>query len=119
MTHLLKVINLDECLFRGQPCHENTPEDQMCEPCRQHAAHEAEFPKCPICQEPIDYCQGHGVANTVKTCGICGERFTGSHDEEIGEFYDHESMRNGLDSKYDSSIIAHAQCGIDAEMELA
>lgn len=31
-----------------------------------------EYAKCPICGEPIDYCQGHGAAEDP-CCEHCGE----------------------------------------------
>ncbi|WP_160161187.1 hypothetical protein [Actinomadura sp. K4S16] len=47
-----------------------------------------------------------------RTCELCGERIkTDAHGfpiEEAGEF-----------TKGDDSVIAHAQCGLDAGLELA
>ena len=47
-------------------------------------------------------------------CGLCGEEIGtdeyGHYTEDAGEFWD--------ESK-DDSVLAHAQCGLDAEMELA
>lgn len=47
-------------------------------------------------------------------CGICGETIPrdkfGYPEVEVGEFWD---------PKANDSVIAHAQCGLDAELELA
>lgn len=47
-------------------------------------------------------------------CGLCGEEFDiDEHDmylDEVGEFWD--ATKN-------TSVLAHAQCGIDAELPLA
>lgn len=48
------------------------------------------------------------------TCEICGEPIKtdkhGMYLEDVGEFWDEDQ---------DTSVIAHAQCGIDADLEMA
>ena len=58
-----------------------------------------------------------GVAEEVKKypcCGLCGERFqvgsNGMYAEEVGEFWSEVKQ---------DSVIAHAECGINAGMEMA
>jgi hypothetical protein len=47
-------------------------------------------------------------------CDICGERFTLDPHEEIGEF------ALPFDPDYPTgSVVAHAQCGLDAGYEIA
>jgi hypothetical protein len=36
-----------------------------------------EFPNCPVCGDPIDYCQGHGQI----CCEHCGEPLDGNNAE--------------------------------------
>ena len=47
-------------------------------------------------------------------CGVCGESLrvdrSGMYLEEVGEFWDEEAQ---------TSVVAHGQCGIDAEMQMA
>lgn len=47
-------------------------------------------------------------------CGLCGESLEmdrhGMYREEVGEFWDETK---------NTSVVAHAQCGLDAELPLA
>ncbi len=58
-----------------------------------------------------------GLESVREDCEICGELFTGSVHEEIGEFYD-PAIEEGLESAF-AHVIAHAQCGRDQNLELA
>ena len=69
--------------------------------------------RCPICGDSIDYCLGHGVANSQEKCDVCGEHFTGSVHEEIAEMY------NPTGEEPHAHVICHAQCGIDHNLEIA
>jgi hypothetical protein len=47
-------------------------------------------------------------------CELCGEKFVvdkfGLYVDEVGEFWN---------EKTENSVLAHAQCGYDAELEIA
>jgi hypothetical protein len=49
-------------------------------------------------------------------CGVCGEEIPqdvmGNYEAEVGEFFD-------LAKPDDPSILAHADCGINAGLEIA
>lgn len=69
---------------------------------------------CPICgtttckMESGSACAIALIEDPTE-CEVCGESFTGNPHEEIGEFVDGEGKH----------LIAHAQCGLDHEYELA
>lgn len=58
------------------------------------------------------------TAKADERCGCCGEPFKvdrqGMYLEEVGEFWDDDG-----DDGTGASVLAHAQCGLDAELELA
>lgn len=61
------------------------------------------------CDHKTDACEE--CEHCPTRCDICGEEFTGSPHQEIAEF-----VRPGMNPEH---VIAHAQCGLDHELELA
>jgi hypothetical protein len=56
-------------------------------------------------------------------CELCGETYDQADPRpsrsEVAEFFDHERQHADPSKPFAGHVIAHAQCGIDAGLELA
>lgn len=72
---------------------------------------DGDYPRCGECGEPIDYCQGHGLADGQTRCVLCGGK--GADAEMYGQ-----SRHGFADALVDHGNV-HSECGLSAGWDVA
>lgn len=80
----------------------------------------------PVKQLTFDEAEELGLDGTLRTtggephvideCQLCGE---GLEVDQFGMYASHEEVGEFWDAEKNTSVVAHAQCGLDAELPLA